>query len=334
MLMRLFVFELLSVVHATVHTVNFAPDTSMWTIGVQYADMTIQMGEALKFTSYSDHDVALMHTPATGTHWEQCSMQGFSAGAEHTTIWSTSDFALVPTDKLYMPPTCGDFYITCSVPPHCGIGQRLKVTVNNVDGSACSSPCQDAACVTEASKPSSASGVVHDVIPAVNSNYWGMTGVYNPLSVEIGDSVVFRTTAGFHDVATVPTLDAFSNCVMTDKTLHAEWIYGGNDISAVCSGDAMCCPASTCGQTTDGSMPTFTWEAATAGEVYFVCTLGSGHHCRTGQKIKVTVNAASTGNAASTASSDAASTSSTCSNQAHVQFVVAVLMLLRAMAIM
>lgn len=276
-----------------VHTVNYAANTPMWTVGagVSYEDLTIQLGDALKFRSYSDHDAVVLHTPASGSHWEQCTMTGIAG--DFTTIWSPADFdSSGPVDRLFMPPTCGDFYIACSVGAHCAFGQKVKVTVNSIDGGECSSPCDGAACVTQDSKPSSAiSGSVHDLMPVANSNFWGMAALYNALTVEIGDSVVFRTLGAYHDVAVVPTMDDFESCAMSGMTVVAAWD-GASEISTSCSANAMCCPGTACEPGGDGMTVTYTWEADTAGDVFFVCSIGDGHHCETGQAIIVTVNAA------------------------------------------
>lgn len=285
----LLVADLLMCAQAAVHTVSFAVDTPMWVVGsgVSYADLSVQLGDTLRFSSYQDHNVALLHTPSSGTHWEQCTQTGMSTN--FTTIWSSSDFASGPVERFYMPPTCGDFYIACSVTPHCAFGQRVKVTVNNVDGTDCISPCADAACVTVDSKPSAPSGTVQNVMPVANSNFWGMNGAYDTLTIDIGDTVVFRTQPGFHDVSTVPTSDDFESCTMDSKTLLAEWD-SSQEISTACTDMATCCSGSSCGAGADGMTVSYTWEAATAGEVHFVCSVGVGYHCRAGQKLSVIVS--------------------------------------------
>jgi len=297
------VVHFLAGAHGAVHMVNFAPNTPMWTVGagVSFADMTIQLGDTLNFRSYTDHDVVLLHTPSSGTHWEQCSMTGIAG--EFTTIWSSAEFesSSGPADQLFMPTTCGDFYIACSISAHCAFGQKVKITVDS--GGECDSPCEGAACVTEASKPSSASssGSVHQVLPVENSNFWGMTGAYNAMTVDIGDTVVFRTIAAYHDVAMVPSRDEFDSCTMSDMTVVAAWNGANSAVSDTCSANALCCPGTTCEAGADGMTVTYTWEAETAGDVFFVCSIGAGHHCETGQKVVVTVNAAQGGASSNTA---------------------------------
>merc|ERR1712028_146749 len=104
----------------------------------------------------------------------------------------------------------------------------------------------------------------------------GHAGAYSALTVEIGDTVVFRTVPGYHDVATVPTLADLESCTMTDATVVAEWDPTSAGVSAACTSNAMCCPDSSCAAGSDGMSVTYTWEAVTAGDVHFVCTLGAG----------------------------------------------------------
>jgi len=266
-------------------------DSPIWTvgIGVGYADLSITLGESVAFSSYSSHDVALIHAPASGSYWDQCSQNGIAAG-KFTSIWATSDFTgSSVTKKHYTPPTCGEFYIACSVGPHCMYGQRIKVTVKNVDNSACASSCLSAACVTTASKISKA--IVHDVKPMANSGFWGQ-GPYDALTIDIGDSVLFRTGAGFHDVATLSNAVDFGSCDMKDKAVVAEWTYMTTSPNPACASSSVCCSGSTCG--TSGQWVTYTFTASVAGDTYFVCSYGNGNHCKTGQKLRVTVRAPTT----------------------------------------
>jgi len=112
----------------------------------------------------------------------------------------------------------------------------------------------------------------------------------------------------------VPTLADFSGCTKTDKSTVAEWTANTMEPSTACAGNSMCCLGSTCEAGTDGMTVTYTWDAVTAGDVYFVCSVGN--HCSSGQKLVVTVNAAQT------------SSSSDCSKQAHVSWAVVFLALL------
>lgn len=268
------------------HTVTFS-DSPIWTvgIGVAYPDLAINLGETVAFTSYSEHDVVLLHAPSSGTHWDQCSMGGIQAGS-FTTIWASSEFSADgASEQHYTPPSCGDFYMACSIGGHCAFGQRIKVTVSNGDGSACTSPCVGAGCVNADAKSAVTSGTVHHVKPAPDSQYWGSTAPYDALTVNVGDSVLFRTGAGYHDVATVPTLTALSSCDTSGKTLVADWDYSSGLTSAACDSSTACCAGSSCG--TSGNYVTYTFTAEAAGDTYFVCSMGS--HCQTGQKFILTV---------------------------------------------
>lgn len=277
--------------HSKVHTVNYA-DTPIWTvgIGVSYADMSINLGDTMEFASYSSHDVVLVDgtPPSKGTAWDLCGATGITPG-NMTSIWAVTDYTHDSvTKKHWTPPTCGTFYIACSISAHCQYGQRLVLTVKNKDGGACASPCSKAACATADSKVTKTAGVIHSVKPKPDSGYWGQ-GPYGMLSVNVGDTVLFRTGAGFHDVATVPTSTAFQNCDMTGMTQVANWDYQVMDKStAACQSSDKCCPGSTCGKT--GYYVTYTWTAAAAGDTYFVCSIGGGNHCKTGQKIQVRVS--------------------------------------------
>lgn len=280
---------LLPEVHCLDHVVTFS-DAAIWTVGfgVTYPDMSITLGETLKFASDSSHDVVLLHTPTDGTHWEQCGMQGIADNA-FTTIWGGSDFSHSSvTEKHYTPQTCGDFYIACSVPPHCAYGQRVKVSVKNTDSSACTSQCANAACVPDASKDTVAtSSLLREVKPAPNSQYWGSSALYDAITVNLGDTVTFRTGAGYHDVATVPSAADLSACEMNGKVVLAEWDATSGKVSAACDGASACCADSSCGAGADGMSVTYKFSADAAGETHFVCSVGS--HCQTGQKFSLTV---------------------------------------------
>jgi len=213
-------------------------------------------------------------------------------------IFAATDFTVAPSKKHYTPPTCGQFYIACSVGPHCMYGQRVKVTVKNADGKACVSPCMKGACVTSSSKSLATGATEYALKPRPNSNYWGV-GPYATLEVEVGDSVLFQTGAGFHDVATVPTRAGFDGCNMAGKTVVADWTFGTQDPSTTCKSSKDCCTGSSC--STSGNSVTYVFNATSAGDTYFVCSVGSGGHCKGGQKllVKARVPTASTTSAAS-----------------------------------
>jgi plastocyanin len=287
--MRLVVACSLSVLDVALskeHVVTFNNDPT-WTVGlgVGYADMSIVLGQTLAFASHSGHDVVLLHTPTSGAYWDQCGQNGIAVG-RFTSVWASTDFADASiTTKHYTPPTCGEFYLACSVSAHCMYGQRIKVTVTNTDNSACGTPCSNAACVTTSSMETK-TGVLQEVKPVANSRYWGQ-GPYSALTVSIGDSVIFQTGSGFHDVATVPSAADFGSCNMNSKTVVADWVPMQTVPTASCISSSLCCAASSCG--TSGQYVTYNFTATTAGETYFVCSYGNGGHCTTGQKIRVTV---------------------------------------------
>jgi len=249
----------------------------------------------MEFASYSSHDVALVTgtPPSGGTAWDLCTATGITPG-NMTSIWATTDYTHDSvTKKHWTPPTCGTFYIACSISAHCQYGQRVVLTVKNKDGGACASPCSKAACATVDSKVTKSSGVIHSVKPKPDAGYWGQ-GPYGMLSVNVGDTVLFRTGAGFHDVATVPTSKAFDDCDVSGMTQLANWPYQVMDKGTPeCIASDKCCAGSTCGKQGKYYV-TYTWTAAAAGDTYFVCSIGAGNHCKTGQKIKVRVTAPTT----------------------------------------
>lgn len=165
-------------------------------------------------------------------------------------------------------------------------GQRVRVTVTSADGTLCANPCANAGCVTTASKSLLSGSTEHALKPMANSNWWG-TGPYDTLEVNIGDTVLFQTAAGFHDVAIVPTNADFEACDMPRKTLVADWTYGTTDTSTACKSSEDCCKGSTC--SLSGNYVTYAFKANTVGETYFVCSIGNGGHCKTGQKLHVKV---------------------------------------------
>jgi len=287
----LFLFLELGLLHAVSgmqHVVTFS-DAPAWTvgIGVGYADMNIVLGEALSFSSTSSHDVALLHVGSLVTPWSQCGQNGIAGNS--TTIWGTGDFTDTSvTVRHYTPPSCGDFYIACSMSAHCMFGQRVKVSVRNADNSTCNSSCSNATCVTPASKATDANVVIHGVAPIASSGFWGQ-GPYSAMTVDIGDAVVFRTGAGFHDLAMLPTKADFDTCDVTQKTVVADWTYGTTSPTTACNDASACCSGTACGAT--GNYVTYTFNASVAGDAFFVCSYG--YHCKQGQKIHVTVRGAS-----------------------------------------
>jgi len=163
--------------------------------------------------------------------------------------------------------------------------------------------------VTADSKVSKTEGVIHAVKPKPDAGYWGQ-GPYAALSVNVGDSVVFRTGAGFHDVASVPTSKAFADCDMSGMTQLASWEPMKTTGTAACNSSSVCCAGSACGAT--GYYVTYTWKPTAAGDTYFVCSMSGGHHCKLGQKIKVTVKAAE---AAASSTTSAANNAGRCMMQ-------------------
>jgi len=279
---------LIDATSGTEHVVTFSSAPS-WTvgIGVGYADMSIVLGEALSFSSISSHDVVLMHAASLDAPWSQCGQNGIVGNT--TTIWGSSDFTdSSVTTRYYTPTSCGDFYIACSLSAHCMYGQRVKVSVKNVDHSACTPSCSNATCVTEASKANPSNAVTHGLTPIANSRYWGQ-GPYSAMTVDIGDTVLFRTGAGFHDLATLPTKSEFDSCEVAQKTVLADWTYMTTSPTATCNDANACCSGTACGAT--GNYVTYTFKASVAGDTFFVCSYGQ--HCKHGQKIQVTVRSAS-----------------------------------------
>jgi len=266
------------------HVISFN-NAPIWTVGfgVTYSDIDITVGETLSFASYSGHDVVLVHAAQTGTPWDQCGQTGIALGA-FTSVLSPSDFGISITKKHFTPPTCGEFFLACSVSAHCMYGQRVKVIVSNADGSSCTSPCVDAACVTDAST-AVVGTLQHDVTPVADSKWWG-TGPYNAaLEVQVGDTVVFRTGSGFHDVATVSSASDFADCDMTHTVVVADWSYGTSNPSTACNSSSACCASSSCGAS--GMYVTYTFTAKSEGDNFFVCSIGN--HCKVGQKVRVHV---------------------------------------------
>lgn len=282
---RIFAFSLgVTEVFGEEHVISFN-NAPIWTVGfgVTYADIDIKVGETISFASYSGHDVVLVHAVQTGTPWDQCGQMGIAVGA-FTPVLSTSEFGTSITNKHFTPPTCGEFYLACSVSAHCMYGQRVKVIVGKTDGSSCTSPCVGAACVTDAAKVTKVGALLHDVRPVADSRWWG-TGPYNALEVDVGDTVVFRTGSGFHDVGIVPSASAFADCDMTHTVVVADWAYGTANPSTACNSSTACCASSSCG--VSGMYVTYTFMAQSKGDQFFVCSIGN--HCKVGQKVRVHV---------------------------------------------
>lgn len=285
---------------------NTAP---VWTVGfgVSYSDMTIALGRTLSFTSSNTHDVVLLTPTSSSTPWDVCTMTGIAA-SNRTTVFATTDFSASNSEKHYTPPTCGEYYLACSVSAHCAYGQRMKVTVSNVDGSACVSPCAGVACVTAASKQSSATSQnVHAVAPALPAQFWGIA-FFDDMTVNIGDSIIFKTGAGFHDIATASDAAAFGGCSTSNMVVLAAWDVSGN-ISSTCVSNSACCTGKSCAK--DGMYATYTYKATAAGEVYFICSIGGGMHCQQGQKFKLTVKASASSTTGTTTTTPGATGATT-----------------------
>merc|ERR1712224_722916 len=74
---------------------------------------------------------------------------------------------------------------------------------------------------------------------------------------------------------------------MSGKTVVAGWMYGTKNQSAACLDSAGCCTGTSCASS--GDYVTYVFAASTAGDKYFVCSLGNGAHCKAGQKVHVRV---------------------------------------------
>lgn len=310
---------------AAVHTVQFEADTPMWTVGlnIAYPDMNITLGDTLKFVSYAFHDVTLVHADGAPT-WSKCSMNGIAAN--QTTIYGVSEFAGTGVvEKHYTPPTCGEYFIACSIMMHCAMGQRFKLTVASSDGNECTSPCVRDACVTADSKKAVTDDTnMHPVKPAAPAMFWG-EGPYADLTANIGDAIVFHTFGGMYDVATVSSADAFNSCDLSGKTLHADWkmvqMKPSTEPTDACVSNADCCKNSSCGSSGNGPMKaaTFTFTAAAAGDVYLVSSkdaMSGGPQCKLGQKFKLTVLEAGLANSGFTSEAPMVATTTTAASDA------------------
>lgn len=126
--------------------------------------------------------------------------------------------------------------------------------------------------------PASAA-TVHDVMPIRDTqNYWGLMP-HDDITVKVGTNVTFRTAKGFHDIAVLPTVEAYDAC---DVETATQWT-NVDGVAQVENGSTV----------EDGSgMYHFTYHATTPGTYYVTCTVGGGIHCKTGQKLTLIVEEA------------------------------------------
>mmetsp|Transcript_46465 Transcript_46465/g.86332 ORF Transcript_46465/g.86332 Transcript_46465/m.86332 type:complete len:284 (-) Transcript_46465:44-895(-) len=116
----------------------------------------------------------------------------------------------------------------------------------------------------------------HDVIPIRDTqHYWGLHP-HDDITIGKGGRVHFRTAVGFHDIATVSSKEELDACNVSNPTI---WVDTSGDLQVPGAGDI----------TKEGPFYEFTYSADTPGVYYIVCTVSDGSHCKTGQKITLTV---------------------------------------------
>ena len=104
-----------------------------WTVGVQYADMTIMQGESVRFVSDTEgyHDVALIDPTKCGAfnQYECCSSGNLQANITEV-LYTTEDYKS-NAEYIWSPSEPGTYEVVCSVfnGGHCVFGQRFQLTV-------------------------------------------------------------------------------------------------------------------------------------------------------------------------------------------------------------
>jgi plastocyanin len=113
-------------------------ETPFWTVAVGYPDMTISLGDSLRFVSDNQgyHDVVLLSdTCGASTNYDCCAGNTISNNTE-AVLYSTEDFSNTSTEFLWTPEETGTHDVVCSVGSHCQFGQHFTVTVESADSGA------------------------------------------------------------------------------------------------------------------------------------------------------------------------------------------------------
>eukprot|EP01012_Entosiphon_sulcatum_P032372 TRINITY_DN41183_c0_g1_i1.p1 TRINITY_DN41183_c0_g1~~TRINITY_DN41183_c0_g1_i1.p1 ORF type:complete len:526 (+),score=48.52 TRINITY_DN41183_c0_g1_i1:101-1678(+) len=159
--------------------VQSKPD--VWTVGSNYPNITINLGDSLEFRSNDEHDVGLVSM----AEFASCN----TSYALPKLDWDSSALAV----KTWTPTLAGEFYVICSFPMHCLYGQKFKVTVRS--RSAAVSPVQ-----------------------ASGGAVWTIAN-YPDITVNLNDFVQFSYLKGRHTVALLPSLADYEKCNNTNALI-------------------------------------------------------------------------------------------------------------------
>ena len=131
---------------ATVHELQWVVPTSG-----SFPDVTINVGEMVKFISSSAHDLVQVDAK----NFEACKEDGGQ-------MWSTKSVFNTATPLPYfalMPSVAGTYYFICSIGGHCEAGQKVKVIVAEAESAAAAleSPPAESPSASDAAAADSAS---------------------------------------------------------------------------------------------------------------------------------------------------------------------------------
>mmetsp|Transcript_27028 Transcript_27028/g.70110 ORF Transcript_27028/g.70110 Transcript_27028/m.70110 type:complete len:310 (-) Transcript_27028:1910-2839(-) len=116
-------------------TVTGAP-VPFWTVGVEYPDMTIRLGDSLRFVSDNQglHDIVLLtSTCGKSTNFDCCGdasngIVKFIDDHEAAELYHEADFVANP-EFIWTPTETGVYDLVCGEGQHCQHGQRFTLTV-------------------------------------------------------------------------------------------------------------------------------------------------------------------------------------------------------------
>jgi hypothetical protein len=224
----------------------------------------VQVGTRLVFKFSASHDLWLM---ASQSAYDSCDFSGAVelARDDHGGATDTTDMNNGLTNLYRAVATgTGDLLFACEKGDHCSGGQKVKITVQT-----------DPVTVPDSPSPPPAPELI-----VGGASLWNSFS-HTAQTVEVGTRLVFKYSSG-HNLWQMPSQSAYDSCDFSGANELAKKNHGGG----------------TSGQEAN----LYEMTATTAGTLWFACEVRppDHSHCNSGQKVAITVTAAS--NAGDTAS--------------------------------
>ena len=237
---------------------------------------TVQVGTRLVFKFSASHDLWLM---ASQSAYDSCDFSGAVElhGASDGGATDTTDVNNGLTNLYRAVATgTGDLLFACEKGDHCSYGQKVKITVQTDPVTVPDSPSPPPPSPSPSPPPSSPSPPPAPELIVGGASLWNSFS-HTAQTVEVGTRLVFKYSSG-HNLWQMPSQSAYDSCDFS----------GANELAGKNHG----------GGTSGQEANLYQMMTITEGTLWFACEVPS--HCNSGQKVAITVTAAS--NAGDTAS--------------------------------